>query len=264
MKILNLFKKISKIKTEIAGWISIVLFFSSLTGVFGLFEKIKNPLFIFLDKYYTELFILFILSALLFLYWEVKTIKSKLKVVFKEKLKNSLHENWDFTGDWKIEDGELSVTNSEAGGITKNGSFWENYVFEFETKMIKDFSGWIVRAKDIDNYFMFQINFDNIRPHLRLSQPILVKSEEDEKRFEVKEKRVAWQLFGNFPHHKTLKDRWFKVKTVVNGSRVDIFIDNDNVFHEDNFLTIPTGKVGFRESGQEHAHFRNIKVYSTG
>jgi len=180
-----------------------------------------------------------------------------MKVGFIEKLKSDLHESWDFKGDWKIENDELSVSNSDEGGITKNGSLWENYEFEFETKIINKFSGWIVRARDLNNYFMFQINFENIRPHLRISQPIMKNKDGA---VEITKINVGWQLFGNFPHHKDLKDKWFKVKTIVKGSRVDIFIDNNNVFHEDNFLTISTGKVGFREWGDEHAHFKKIKV----
>jgi len=190
---------------------------------------------------------------------KIYKIEKRLRIAFIEKLKKDLHINWDFKGDWKIEDGELSVTESEEGGISKTGSLWENYEFEFETKILNKFSGWIVRAQDLNNYLMFQINNEYIRPHLRLSQPRFKNIEEDT--FEISEIRVGWKLFGNFPHYKNIKNRWFKIKTIVRGSRVDIFVDGENVYHADNLLTIPFGKVGFRESGEEHAHFRNIEVH---
>jgi len=58
----------------------------------------------------------------------------RFNVSFIENFKGDLTENWEYMGDWsKVDNKTLCVKGSEVGGITKIGSLWENYDFEFET-----------------------------------------------------------------------------------------------------------------------------------
>lgn len=203
-----------------------------------------------------------VISLFLYLLMRVKRLSDKLTLGFQDRFKEPLNKNWDFVGDWKIEEGnELSVSGSDTGGITKVGSLWENYTYEFETKILNRCTSWVVRATDLDNYVMFQCTDKVIRPHLRIKFPELTSVTMEGKATFVY--KVGWVVdtppFNSQPHNKSL-DGWFRIKTAVKGTRVDIYINGDNVFHQDNLLSIPIGKVGFRNAGDEHAHFRNVKV----
>jgi len=225
-----------------------------------------------------------LLTLALVLVW-LNLLHRRLKIVagaFKENFKNGL-VNWEFGGEgWTIERGddglELSVTNSPNGGITNFG-LWDNFVFSFQCKIINKNVGWIIKAKDRVNYFMVQCSLNptsepTINPHFKLGDHWLVT------------KRTL-----NLKHPiKT--NEWFGVKIIVYGNTVNVFINDERALHyfipdpgraiasqpitikkgdkavekekyiqENNVIfSFPNGKVGFRCSGDEHAHFRKIKV----
>lgn len=203
-----------------------------------------------------------IFFAILYLVLSHNRIVRRFNVSFVDKFKGDLNDNWEFTGDWtKVEKKTLCVKNSEIGGITKIGSLWENYAFEFETKIINNCSSWIIRAKDLNNYFMFQCRKDVIRPHLRLAVQSIQKEDKNhdsENEITVVSK-VGWHIWDGVPHNANLEN-WVKVKIQVVGSSVKIWIDNNLVYHDSNKIPFSTGRVGFRNHSTEEAHFRNVKV----
>lgn len=218
----------------------------------------------FLAKNVLAIFCLFVIVALLYLYLTLSKLKQRITIGLRENFKDDLRNNWDYKGDWsKPEKGVLCVRESEQGGITKVGALWENYEFSFQTKIVNKVTGWIVRAQDLNNYFMLQCGHDVITPHQRVSQ-LVYKPKPDSKTsdktlLEVTGFNVGWRLLPAVPHNKKLDD-WFKVKIIARGSSVDIFIDNQRVFHHENILAIPVGRVGFRCSIDEEAHFRRVRV----
>lgn len=152
-------------------------------------------------------------------------------------------KDWEFYGDWSVENGTLRVTNSGDGGITKLGVDWKDYIFEFKTKIVNLNSSWIVRAKDIGNCYMFQCDTKRIRPHIRSKRqwvPLTDRAKEHNANIEPNE--------------------WFHVKIMVKGKMVRIFIDDRFVFKDRLLSEFRKGKVGFREDGIESACFRCIRV----
>jgi hypothetical protein len=53
---------------------------------------------------------------------------------------------------------------------------------------------------------------------------------------------------------------WFKVKLKVHGESVKFYINDELIFEKDSILKIATGKVGFRNDGQESAFVKKVKV----
>lgn len=198
---------------------------------------------------------------------------------------------WEFGGEgWKVEEEEgkpvLSVSESPDGGITKRGFSWSDYEFTFDTKVIKDSSGWIIRAENRNKYFMIQLNLSNIsepklRPHLRLN-------DQDYPWIALETYSVNLNSLGLKQPIKLLN--WIKVKIIVRSNEIDVFLNNEHALHfflPDPFrfekqetiqtgsekessaklkrdvvvVSYPVGRVGFRCSGyHEHAHFKDVRV----
>ena len=78
---------------------------------------------------------------------------------------------WEKEGDWTADTShappDLWVTNSDKGGILRGTKSWADYEFEFETRIDREFSSWIIRADDLDNYVMLQCAPDKIMPVYR-------------------------------------------------------------------------------------------------
>jgi len=158
-------------------------------------------------------------------------LKRRITIAFRDNFKGDLENNWEYRGEWsKPEKGVLRALGSDEGGITKVGALWENYEFSFETKIINKVTGWIVRARDLNNYFMFQCGHDVITPHQRLSRP-LFKPKPDKTSVEITGHQVGWRILDPVSHNKKLHD-WFKVKIIVRGSSAQININDEPVFHQ--------------------------------
>lgn len=194
---------------------------------------------------------------------------------------------WEYGGEgWKSEkeDGKwiLSVSESPDGGITKKGFTWSDYEFSFENKVINKNVGWLVRAENRNKYLMIQLNMEDPKkvPSLRLHL-----------RIPPSERPYQWVVIqeNNINLDKSLNVMdWVKVKIVVHGSNIDVYLNNTHSAHYfisdplrwqeefniqgENKETEPRkgayitsinysgGKVGFRCYGDEHAHIRNVKV----
>jgi hypothetical protein len=61
------------------------------------------------------------------------------------------------------------------------------------------------------------------------------------------------------PLDQPLSD-WFAVNIKVRGEAASIQINGKPVFHAESFLKNPTGKIGFRNSGNEKALIRKVWV----
>ena len=198
---------------------------------------------------------------------------------FTDNFKKDLSLNWDFEGQWRIaEENTLLVTGSDSGGITKIGSTWENYTFTCDAKITRKCLGVIVRAQDLNNYYMFQIRPDKIRPHRRIAVPLIEdaitnepnndkeninKSQPEEKdiaKYKFVKYDIIWQVFDPPTPINPRLDDWFKVKVIVHGESIQLYINNELRFQSDAFLKIPMGKVGFRNHMTEIALVRNVRV----
>jgi len=184
---------------------------------------------------------------------------------FKRGLRSS---EWEWYGNWRIEEEEnknvLSVTNSPDGGFTRVGAYWTNYNFTFDTKILNKFSSWLLRVKDKHNYLMFQCWRDRIVPHIRINS--------------------YWEVCEPIflDNHLTIKiNMWYKVKIIVRGDIIEIEINGNNIRYTIPPTTTPnlpklyennrratfdtgslrmSGRVGFRNDGNEKALFRKVKM----
>lgn len=261
-KIESLIKGISSIGTISTFILTII---SLIIG-----KKIENPeglldkVIKFLFEYRVDIWVCFVSFSIIYFFIYALKINRLFTLGFKDNFKSNLDENWDYSGDWRItENNELFITNSDSGGITKKGARWENYTITFDAKIINLCIGVILRATDQNNYYMFQINHEKVRPHRRVSVPIIktTKSSMGSDEFTIANYRVGWQVMDNFSvDHKKKLDNWFKVKIRVYGQTISIYIDNDLVFQRDSFLEIPIGKIGFRNYDIEQAIIKNLKV----
>lgn len=191
--------------------------------------------------------------------------------LLKEDFRRGL-SRWEGASGWSLrtEAGvrTLVVEESANGGIARAGRKWVDYTFEFETRIIRRCSAWIVRASDRDNYIMLQCGTDALRPHFR--------------------RGGVWYPFEpGVPIDPPLpSESWFRVRIVVRGAVISVtaIVDGrertllesfptEGVFSirqvspdgEQRMLnerfSFPRGTVGFREWGDlERAEFRGPTV----
>lgn len=257
-KIEPLFSKIIELLTILGIFINVIIFILKLFNFNS--SSFKNDFINYLINNPYQIYLATLSLIIIFLFIQFFKINSRLTKVFKDNFKEPINRNWDFVGPWEItDDNYLHITGSDPGGITKKGAYWENYVFSFEAKIIRDCVGCVIRATDLNNYYMFQITKTNIRPHRRISYPKIVSSP-DSSHIEIN-LIVGWHLFEEtiVDHHKTLDD-WFKVDIEVKGQSVKININNDIVFTRESFIQIPIGKIGFRNFGVEECLIRKVRV----
>jgi hypothetical protein len=194
---------------------------------------------------------------------EMRTLSLRLSnlekqtVVLLDNSESADLANWDYTGDWRSDEGVLSVTNSDDGGLSKSGTAWENYDLIFRFKLVKDCAGWIVRAQGFSRYVMIQCTKTKLRPHTRdRTFPLLLAGQTDPER--------GFKLVKEIPHGLSLRE-WNTVKTEVRGYGIRVSINERTVFSDSELLRdLPLGRVGFRCSGAEHALFRDIEVVQKG
>lgn len=122
-------------------------------------------------------FVVFAISILA-LYLKFYHFEKFVAMSFKDDFEKDFSKNWDYQGKWElVHGGELSVTQSEMGGITRVDHLWMDYRFEFTAVIVHDRIGWIVRAQDLFNYYMIQLTPTMVRPHLRIGGKWIVLAE---------------------------------------------------------------------------------------
>jgi hypothetical protein len=261
------FKKLQNLADNVTATLTIAgIIVSLISIIFSRYQWTpENTLMViikYLGDHYIELWGITATLLLLFVWLQYIRVKRQLSLVFTDDFKKPIEHNWDFIGPWRTtDDNELFVTGSDEGGLTKKGAFWENYIFQFEAKILKKCIGVIIRAKDLQNYYMFQISTERINPHRRVSVPVMKAKSPDQKEFAVDEIRVGWIVMNDIslPHRKPL-DTWFKVKFIVKGQSLCIYINDEKIFNNDLLIENSSGKVGFRNVPTEEALIRNVKV----
>ncbi|MHC4115345.1 MAG: hypothetical protein ACYSSL_08520 [Planctomycetota bacterium] len=264
-----------KFWSRVSNYSNIVSMWVGYIGVIGIivgrvsqfFEWGDKWLFSYLKDNMQWIWLVTITAFLITLWYRISRLNKRFVQGFKDNFTGDLRKNWDFTGEWRfVEKGVLMVTESHRGGLTKAGAYWENYTLKFKAFIMNKCLGVIVRAQDLNNYYMFQIRKDKIRPHRLVALPVLEKksskktSDETPDDFIIKY-NLAWQLFDdyNVDIAPPLND-WFDVKLTVRGESVFLYINNELILQQESFLKIPCGKVGFRNASPESAKVKNMQV----
>ena len=185
---------------------------------------------------------------------------------------SSLSE-WEREGDWTPDTShdppDLHVTNSDRGGVLRRTLHYTDYEFEFETKIDRDFTAWIIRAHDLDNYVMLQCGHGRITPLYRRTG--LWWSEKESKLVQPLPKgwfKVCIRVLGDTVSASLKEDgqRTLLLQRDLLGPRT-VFLeacrpsaDKPHYVDREVSLSYLRGGVGFRACGQESAYFRNIMV----
>jgi len=227
-----------------------------------LFEWGNNYFFISIREHYIIIWLISLtIIAFVLAIWII-IINRRYQFGFSDSFKGRLESKWDHIGPWKIiDDNILVVTGSDEGGITKKGSDWENYTLTFNARITNGRLGVIIRARDLNNYYMLQINRKQIVPHFRASITQIKRRSLDPIYPPEIEMQVGWQIFNEsvIELNRELLD-WFEVYIKVSGQSVTMKINKEIVFQKDMFLQIPKGKIGFRCHGEESAQIKDVKV----
>lgn len=263
----------------ILGWIGVA---SSVFGNFVTYSW-NAPVWVWLA-------LLLVILILIFFTVKNSWYIGKVAGEFYDDFQGGLSK-WDYgNAEWKIEDEEgkkqLSIQGHDSEGFTKKGFSWSDYEFSFETKIISVASGWIIRANG-DNFFMVQLYLGDavpkLRPHYHVREGSTIIWHPDEPKSVDLSKLQLKNKIGLL--------QWIKVKIIVEGNQVDIYLDGVHALHyimnkigtiierpftfvnkEDNkeyqgtvkeaviMGSYNAGRVGFRTASNEHAHFRNVKV----
>lgn len=201
--------------------------------------------------------------AISLLYVSLYRLQKYVGTSFTDDFREDLKENWDYQGKWElVPGGELSVTQSELGGITKVGHLWKDYRFEFSGVIVNDRIGWIVRAQDVLNCYMIQLTPTLVRPHLRI--------------------QGMWKVLFEHEHKLPIGPKEpMTIRTEVRGLEVRVYVNDKEVYYnnelfsmkfipvkseeaeKEQMLVVPaftTGRVGFRMAGQEHGRFSWCEV----
>ncbi|MGW2841348.1 alpha-L-rhamnosidase-related protein [Streptomyces sp. NPDC001493] len=163
-------------------------------------------------------------------------------------------------GTWSIQDGAMaaggSKTNDGAGTLNR-GSSWTDYTTTFRTKVVHDQAGWMVRAQNAQNGYLFIL--DDSTDTGGAPNTLQKLSVRD----------GVYTSLGSVALPSSVDEgTWHDVATTVSGNSVAISLDGSEI---DRFDTsaLPSGAtaysggtVGFREFGDEKAAFKDLKVVS--
>ncbi|WP_254533316.1 alpha-L-rhamnosidase [Natrinema gelatinilyticum] len=152
----------------------------------------------------------------------------------------------DWTGSW------IGVDSSVDSGLV--GTDWTDYVFESTVTIENAATGFVFRAQDTDNCYMWQLVLASspdadgdehvLRPHVR--------------------ENGAWTRLGNFSVDSVLRGTEHDphdVRIDVAGDTITTYIDDTKV-DERQDSTHSSGTIGFREYNTEHARIDNVSVVS--
>jgi len=198
---------------------------------------------------------------------------------FSDRFKSGLNPRiWEFDGDWKAELDEnakptLSVTNSNRGGLALPCLAWSDYEVLFESRIVHEWTGWIIRASSLNDYVHQKLGPTELHTHYRVSGFLLPVIE--------------------ITHGQPIEAMtWYQIRLLARGNWLSVYVKVNGkerlLFQKDVLgvqppievefkgkrgeispserrqLLVPNyraGSFGFRLFGEEKAHFRNLKAY---
>ncbi|MDI5962315.1 alpha-L-rhamnosidase-related protein [Streptantibioticus silvisoli] len=160
-------------------------------------------------------------------------------------------------GDWSVDGGVLDDFGGNAG-LLKQGSGWGDYTTTFDTRIVSNQAGWVVRGQDANNGYVFILNAANDTA----GTPNTLQE------FDLH--GGTYTSVGSVALPSALAaNTWHTVSTTTSGTSVTVSVDQTKVATLDTSSlpsgtsTYPTGTVGLREYNGEEADFRNLSVVSS-
>jgi alpha-L-rhamnosidase len=160
-------------------------------------------------------------------------------------------------GNWTIANGVLDADGGDVGLLSQGGS-WADYTDTFDTRIISNQAGWVVRGQDPNDGYVFILNAStdtagtpNTLQELDLSDG-------------------GYVSVGSVALPASLAPgTWHTVSTTVSGTSITVSLDGQQIsaLSSSSFpsgaVAYPAGTVGFREYSGEEADFRNLSVTSS-
>jgi alpha-L-rhamnosidase len=159
-------------------------------------------------------------------------------------------------GDWTVTGGVLDAFGGSAG-LLKQGASWGDYTTTFDTRIVSNQAGWMVRGQDANNGYVFILDAagdtagtPNVLQELSLHDGTYTDI------------GTASLPAGLAP------GSWHTVTTTASGTGVTVSVDRTKIATVDSSsfpsgaTAYPTGTVGLREYNGEEADFRDLSVVS--
>jgi alpha-L-rhamnosidase len=159
--------------------------------------------------------------------------------------------------NWTIQGGVMDAKGGDVGLLNQGGS-WTDYTDTFDTRIVSNQSGWVVRGQDAADGYVFILNADNDTT----GTPNTLQ--------ELDLHDGTYTSVGSVALGTDLAPgSWHTVATTVSGTAITISLDGTQVASLDSAsfpsgtTAFASGTVGFREDGPEEAGFRNLSVTSS-
>jgi alpha-L-rhamnosidase len=156
----------------------------------------------------------------------------------------------DNSVSWEVVDKFLAVralTKGNEAGIYRTGISWRNYVMEFDAQIARNPHcasgiGWIVRAEDADNGYVFRLDLDGTFHKF------------------IRKSGVNHEIFPHIVLKQEIRDNVsYRIRTVVKTNKIKIYIDDVLV---DAYIdkTHERGSLGFCQTTEKWALVERICV----
>ncbi|PYV43909.1 MAG: hypothetical protein DMG06_08725 [Acidobacteria bacterium] len=181
-------------------------------------------------------------------------------VEFRDNFTEGLVQ-WDAPSSWEIvKDRELSALRVQGLGLLKKGENWDNYKMEFEVKVNKESAGWVVRAKNSSNFYLFKLGSEKAKA---IPKNSLVKYIFSDGKYlnSLKQEDAPGAAGVTSLPFKVKNKEFYKVVVVVKGNTITHYINGIEVDSwSDN--TFDRGRFGFNASIIEMATIRSVSAQS--
>jgi alpha-L-rhamnosidase len=157
-------------------------------------------------------------------------------------------------GNWTVPDGVMDADGGNVG-LLNQGSTWGNYTDSFETNIVANQSGWVVRGQDANDGYVFILNADNDTAGTpdTLQELDLVNGD--------------YISVGSASLSESIvPGTWYTVSTTVSGTDITISLDGTQIASintadwASGTTAWSTGTIGFREYSGEQAQFQDLTV----
>jgi zinc ribbon protein len=179
-------------------------------------------------------------------------------IQFKDNFTDGLIQ-WDAPSSWEIvKDQDLSALRVQGLGLLKQGEGWDNYKMEFEVKINKESGGWVVRAQNTSNFYLFKLGSDKAKaiPKNSLVRYIFSSG----KYLNSLKREDAPGAAGVIPLPFKVRNKdFYKVTVLVKGNTITHYVNGIEVDSwSDN--TFDRGRFGFNASIIEMATIRSVSA----
>jgi flagellar motor protein MotB len=179
-------------------------------------------------------------------------------VQFRDNFTDGL-TNWDAPSSWEIvKDQDLSVLRVQGLGLLRQGESWDNYKTEFDVKVNKESAGWVVRAQNTSNFYLFKLGSEKAKaiPKNSLVRYIFSSG----KYLNSLKREDAPGAAGVVPLPFKVRNKdFYKVVVALRGNTITHSINGIEVDSWSD-RTFDRGRFGFNASIIEMATIRNVSV----